>query len=111
MLLSARLVRVHRYALGHAELRREGRWLAATLACAEAPRTRSELETRFREFCDAHGLPQPRCNTIIDGHEVDFRWPGTNLVVETDGWAYHRTPGRRERDATKRLALEAAGYR
>jgi hypothetical protein len=75
------------------------------------PRTRSEMEIRFREFCDANGLPQPAVNAIVDGDEVDFRWPGTNVIVETDSWSYHRMPRRREFDATKRLGLEAAGYR
>jgi hypothetical protein len=38
------------------------------------------MEIRFREFCDAYGLPQPAVNAIVDGDEVDFRWPGTNVI-------------------------------
>jgi hypothetical protein len=76
-----------------------------------AARVRSKLETRFLELCDAHGLPAPQANTIINGHEVDFHWPGTRIVVETDGWQHHRMPLRREADHGKRLELEAAGYR
>jgi very-short-patch-repair endonuclease len=30
----------------------------------------------------------------VNGFKVDFFWPELGLVVETDGWRYHRTPGR-----------------
>jgi hypothetical protein len=71
--------------------------------------TRSELELRFLELCDIHGLPRPFTNAMVDGHEVDAYWPDANLAVELDGLRWHRTPAQRERDARKRLALEAAG--
>jgi len=80
------------------------------LADGGAARARSALEVRFLALCDAYGLPRPVANATIAGREVDFHWPGTRLVVETDGWAPHRMPGRREADAAKRLALEAAGF-
>lgn len=80
------------------------------LAGAGVPRTRSEMEIRMRAFCDAYGLPQPAVNAVIDGAEVDFYWPGTAVIVETDSWRHHRMPGAREADAVKRLELGAAGY-
>jgi len=76
-----------------------------------AARTRSELEVRFLQLCDDHGLPRPQINATVAGREVDFFWPACGVVIETDGWAHHRMPGRREADAAKRLALEAAGLR
>jgi len=87
------------------------RALLADLRGVGAPRTRSELERAFLELCDTYNLPTPAANARVHGVEVDFFWPEANLVVETDGWMYHRMPGRREADAAKRLALEAAGLR
>ncbi len=54
--------------------------------------TRSELEERFIELCDAHGIPRPRTNQRVEGLEVDFHWPDRDLVVEVDGFAFHRSP-------------------
>jgi very-short-patch-repair endonuclease len=36
-------------------------------------------------------LPRPRVNHNENGRELDFHWPGSALVVEVDGWRYHRT--------------------
>jgi DNA-binding transcriptional ArsR family regulator len=54
--------------------------------------TRSELEERFLQLCDDHGLPRPQVNTRINGIEVDFVWPQRRLIVEVDGYAYHPRP-------------------
>ena len=71
--------------------------------------TRSELEDAFLSLCDAHGIPRPRVNSIVAGLEVDFFWPRRRLVVEVDGWAFHR--GRRafERDRERDAVLASAG--
>ena len=45
------------------------------------------------------------------GYEVDAYWPAQRLVVEVDGWAYHRTRQAFERDRRKDAALTAAGNR
>ena len=72
------------------------------------PKTRSYLEAEFIEFCIGHGLPRPQVNRYDGTQEVDFRWPSTKTVVETDGWQFHRTRAAFERDAlrTQRLASE-----
>ncbi len=69
------------------------RSLQAVLAryTPDAP-TRSELEERFLRLCDAHGIPRPRTNQRVEGLEVDFHWPDKDLVVEVDGFAFHRSP-------------------
>ncbi|MGH2963659.1 MAG: type IV toxin-antitoxin system AbiEi family antitoxin domain-containing protein [Solirubrobacterales bacterium] len=54
------------------------------------PQTRSELERRFLRLCRDAGLPRPAVNVPIDGIEVDFVWPSQRLVVELDGYAFHR---------------------
>ncbi len=71
--------------------------------------TRSELERRFRRLIDDAGLPQPRSNVRLHGYEVDFYWPAHGLVVEVDGYQWHRTRPKFEHDAAKGAALVAGG--
>jgi hypothetical protein len=73
--------------------------------------TRSELEERFLALVAAHGLPRPLVNHSVKGHEVDFYWPGHNLIVETDGAATHLTPTAFEHDRARDAYLTALGYR
>jgi very-short-patch-repair endonuclease len=73
--------------------------------------TRSEAEERLKRLCKAAGLPAPRMNARVAGHEVDAFWPAQRLVVEIDGWRYHRTRRRFEDDRRKDAALQVAGYR
>jgi hypothetical protein len=62
--------------------------------------TRSELEERFLKLCDDHGIPRPETNTLIEGILVDFFWRDRKIIVEVDGYAYHRA--RRGSSATAR---------
>jgi len=73
--------------------------------------TRSELETLFLALCDAHAIPRPLVNHIVDGEEVDFFWPEQRVVVETDGRGTHLTPAAFERDRARDARLVALGYR
>jgi hypothetical protein len=73
--------------------------------------TRSDLEAMFLQLCLDHGLPRPQVNHYENGRELDFRWPDRRLVVETNGFAFHRTRSAFEADHDKRLDLEAAGWR
>jgi hypothetical protein len=68
-----------------------------------------ELEVLFRPLAAAAGLPTPLTKQIVDRFEVDFYWPELGLVVETDGWRYHRTPSAQTRDAVRFQAHTAAG--
>jgi very-short-patch-repair endonuclease/predicted transcriptional regulator of viral defense system len=72
--------------------------------------TRSELEERFLALCDQHGLPRPKVNTRIEGSEVDFAWRDAGLIVEVDGYAYHRSPSAFEDDRARDVALSVAGW-
>jgi very-short-patch-repair endonuclease len=38
---------------------------------------------------------------MVNKFEVDFFWAELGLVVETDGWRYHRTPSAQTRDALR----------
>lgn len=68
-----------------------------------------ELERFFRPLAAAAGLPVPLTKQIVDEFEVDFFWPELGLVVETDGWRYHRTPSAQTRDALRFQAHTASG--
>jgi len=60
-----------------------------------------ELERLFRPLAAEAGLPTPRTKQMVNRFEVDFFWPDLGLVVETDGWRYHRTPSAQTRDALR----------
>ena len=73
--------------------------------------TRSEMEERFLALCDDHGIPRPHVNTRVEGQEVDFVWPDRRLIVEVDGYAYHRSPSAFEADRERDVTLVLAGWR
>jgi very-short-patch-repair endonuclease len=62
------------------------------------PLTDSGLERRFRAIVRRAGLSMPETQVRVNGYRVDFFWPRLGLVVETDGWVYHRTPGEQALD-------------
>jgi very-short-patch-repair endonuclease len=65
----------------------------------------------MRDLCDAHGIPRPAVNAIVEGEEVDFLWRAQRLIVETDGHQAHRTRTAFERDRAKDARLTMLGYR
>jgi very-short-patch-repair endonuclease len=73
--------------------------------------TRSEGERRLKALCKAARLQIPRMNARVNGYEVDAYWPAHRLIVEIDGWRYHRSRKRFEDDRRKDAALTTAGYR
>jgi very-short-patch-repair endonuclease len=84
--------------------------LQAVLSRYCAAPTRSELEERFLRLCDDHGLPRPETNTRIEGIEVDFVWRDRRLIVEVDGYAYHRSPSAFEADRERDVKLTVADW-
>jgi len=68
-----------------------------------------ELERLFRPIAVSAGLPVPLTKQMVGEFEVDFFWPDLGLVVETDGWRYHRTPSAQTRDALRFQTHTAAG--
>jgi len=69
-----------------------------------------ELELLFRPLAATAGLPTPLTKANVNEFEVDFFWPDLGLVVETDGWRYHRTPAAQTRDALRFQEHTAAGF-
>ncbi len=68
-----------------------------------------ELELLFRPLAAAAGIPVQLTKVFVNDFEVDFFWPSLGLVVETDGWRYHRTPSAQTRDALRFQVHTAAG--
>jgi very-short-patch-repair endonuclease len=92
------------------------RGLGALRAAVEAQRpsasfTRSELERILIDLCHENDLPRPRGNHWVCGFEVDAVWPEQRLVVEVDGYEFHRTRAAFERDRARDAALQVAGFR
>lgn len=72
--------------------------------------TRSDLERDFLRLCRQYGLPVPEVNVWIGPREVDFLWRDANLVVETDGYRYHRGRQAFEDDRARDLDLRSRGF-
>lgn len=85
--------------------------------------TRSDLERAFLRLCRRYGLPMPEVNVRIDlescpglpwpggaSLEVDFLWRDRRLIVETDGYRYHRGKAAFENDRERDLTLRTLGY-
>jgi very-short-patch-repair endonuclease len=101
--------------LGRARGRRGAAALRRAVATWRPRHTRSELEDRFHNLLQAAPLSMPQFNVLLEGergiHEVDAVWTEHVLVVQLDGFAYHRTRRDLERDADTDADLEFAGYR
>jgi uncharacterized protein DUF559 len=72
--------------------------------------TLSPMEIDFLAICREAGLPCPAVNVLIEGRMVDFYWPKAKLIVETDGYRYHRDRAAFERDHESSIELTVAGY-
>jgi hypothetical protein len=71
--------------------------------------TDSELERMMLPIIRRAGLPPPLTRVWLSGFRVDFYWPDLELVVETDGLRYHRTPTTQARDARRDRIHTVAG--
>jgi len=73
-------------------------------------RERSDLEEDFLALCHRHRLPAPEVNVRVGDHLVDFLWRERMVVVETDGYVYHRGRAAFEDDRARDLSLRGLGY-
>jgi very-short-patch-repair endonuclease len=62
-------------------------------------------------LCEEYGLERPKPQAWVAGLRVDFLFAASRLVVETDGYRYHRTRRAFERDRERDAILARAGYR
>jgi very-short-patch-repair endonuclease len=74
-------------------------------------RTRSDVEASLLQLCVDHGLPRPQVNRYDNAREVDFRWPAHRLIVEVDGWRFHRTRRAFVTDRARDRAALKTGWR
>ncbi len=72
--------------------------------------TRSDLEGAFLSLCRRHRLPRPEVNARIGTHLVDFLWRDRHLVVETDGYRFHRGLTAFRDDRARGVELASRGY-
>jgi hypothetical protein len=70
--------------------------------------TRSELERMALRIIRRHRLPIPATNAWRHGFEVDLAWPG--VIVELDGYAFHKSRASFEADRRRIATLAARGY-
>jgi very-short-patch-repair endonuclease len=99
------MARAHRGERGAAALRR------AIDEDGEPTLTDSELEELMVALCHEHQLEQPIAQAWVAGLRVDFLFAASRLVVETDGYRYHRTRRAFERDRERDAILARAGHR
>jgi very-short-patch-repair endonuclease len=72
--------------------------------------TRSELEYLFLRLCRRYRLPAPEVNVRLGSLLADFVWQEKWLVVETDGYQFHRGRTAFEDDHGRALYFRALGY-
>lgn len=73
--------------------------------------TRSELERTFRAFLKRFGFPQPELNTSVAGYEVDALFREQRVIVELDGYDWHRSRTKFESDRDRDANTLLAGFR
>jgi very-short-patch-repair endonuclease len=73
-------------------------------------RTRSGGERKMLNLIRAAGLPAPATDVLIAGFTADFVWPDQRLIVEVDGYPYHRDRAAFERDHRRDIVHRNAGY-
>jgi Protein of unknown function (DUF559) len=61
-------------------------------------------------LCERHKLPAPEVNVRLGPRIVDFLWREQRVVVETDGYRYHRGSQAFEDDHDRDLDLRTLGY-
>lgn len=95
----------------HPRRRGGARLLALLDAEREPAMTRSDAERRFRDLMRRSGMPMPLASARVAGFEVDALWADERVIVEVDGFAFHRSRQAFERDRRKAGVLEASGFR
>jgi len=67
-----------------------------------------------RELLDHAGFPRPETQRMIKVggrvRRIDFRIPGTPILIEADGYAYHSSPEAFEKDRARNNSLIARGF-
>src|SRR5207237_4503270 len=86
------------------------RTVHAEMTCP-VPWTQSKLEDAFLALIRESGLPEHQTNVVVAGEVVDALWRAQRLVVEADGWQFHKSRAQFETDRRRDAKLQVAGYR
>jgi hypothetical protein len=71
----------------------------------------SPVEGAFRELVRGHGFPTPQYNAYVEAELVDVVWRDHRLIVEIDGWSFHRSKRSFADDRRRDRKLVKAGWR
>ena len=95
-----------------------GRWgnrQLARLLRESRPGAEAESERRAQRLLRKAGIAGWVGNyaLLVDGNRfrIDIAFPEAKIAIEIDGWAFHRTKERRDRDMRKLNLLTNAGWR
>jgi hypothetical protein len=83
---------------------------ALTDALTDPKLSRSDAEDRFLALVSSVGLPEPEMNATVGRDEVDFVWRSERVVVEVDGFRFHRSRGSFVNDRRKGARLSGRGF-
>ena len=70
----------------------------------------SLLEAIVLDLCRDGRIPSPATNQTTGAHRPDFKWPDHRVVVEADGYEFHRGREAFERDVLRANRLRAEGW-
>jgi very-short-patch-repair endonuclease len=94
-----------------------GRWgnrALAQLLRESQPGAEAESERRAQHLLRRAGIQGWVGNLAIalagERFRIDIAFPALKIAIEIDGWAFHRTKERRDRDNRKRNLLAKAGW-
>ena len=73
--------------------------------------TESEAERRFADLMRVEGISGWAMQVPIGRYRADFTWLAEKLVVEVDGWAFHKDAVRFQSDHDKRNAFTRQDWR
>jgi hypothetical protein len=76
----------------------------------DGPLTESEFEDAFVAFCRRFGLPIPVFGAPIGPYRADALFPAERVVIECDGWDFHRDRQSFEHDRNRDANLLDWGY-
>jgi hypothetical protein len=71
--------------------------------------SRSPLEDDFRPWLKRYGLPEPQYNVKLGPYEADVYYPRQRVIIELDGWHFHRTKAAFENDRERDAYMLARG--
>jgi len=76
-----------------------------------APWHQSRLEETFHDLIRGSDIPDYEANVFVESELVDALWRQERVIVELDGFAYHKSRAQFEKDRRRDAKLQVAGYK